>query len=125
MELVEQASIIAIGQTTAPVEADGSVVIFKSTTMLKGEIGPQHTIRLCNKERGSEWFDLRDIRQTYVVFASRDGDCFAPVHGISSVILIEGRNVRTSSILDQPETQPVQAFVTKIRKATMGNHSSR
>ena len=115
-ELVRQSAFIAYGKTVHQYEPGGdSTVLFAPAQILKGAAGINRPIRLCNSPRDVESFDLRKVSADYVVFAAPSGPCFRPIYGISSVIQVESQVAKTLSIAGEPESQPLEVFVSKIR----------
>jgi hypothetical protein len=114
-ELIQQSSVIAYGHIKAGPAESGSVS-FQAVSMLKGTAPvADSTILLCNARPNTEWPDLSKLVGENVLFLKRDGACFNLSHSYRSVIRIRDHRATTIVIKDQPDDQPVDEFLDKVR----------
>jgi hypothetical protein len=113
-ELVDKSQFIAVGRTIRSAAAP-SKVLFQPKEILRGKMLEGGDIVLCNQPDDVESYDLRELEGLYVVFASFEVRCYRPVHGVSSVIRMTDGVAWTVGIYDQPESQPVQEFLGKVK----------
>jgi len=119
-ELVLGSSLIAYGRSipTASSAPQGSantvwlqpISILKGETLVKGK-----KILLCNTPGDIESYDLRDLKEPYVIFAKQVDDCYLPIHGLRSVIQTKDKTIITWNIDGQPDQQSIAAFLAKVR----------
>jgi hypothetical protein len=114
-ELVQQSSVIAYGHIKAGTAGPGSLVSFQAVSMLKGAAPADGTIPLCNARPNTEWPDLSKLVGDNVLFLKRDGACFDLSHSYRSVIRVRDDRAATIVIKDQPDDQPFDDFLGKVR----------
>jgi hypothetical protein len=115
-ELVQQSSVIAYGHIKAGTAGPGSLVSFQAVSMLKGAApAADSTIPLCNARPNTEWPDLSKLIGDNVLFLKRDGACFSLSHSYRSVIRVRDDRAATIVIKDQPDDQPLNEFLGKVR----------
>lgn len=123
-ELVAGSTLIAYGRTETK-DAEASSVGFAVTTFLKM---PSETAekkaRICNDATEIESYDLSLVTRTYVVFAAAKNDCYAPIHGLRSVVQVRDDIALTGNISGQPAEQPLDNLLSKIR-VLVGEQSSK
>jgi hypothetical protein len=119
-ELVEGSDLIVYGQTaqrgSAESATDTSIVWFEPIAILKGSgLAKTQRLPICNTSNDVEAHDLSKFPGKYIVFAKSGDRCSGPIHGISSVIRVDGGIASTISIVDQPAKQARSTFLKKVR----------
>jgi hypothetical protein len=119
-DLVRQSDFVAYGHSKmnpkSPPSLDSSTVAFEPIVVLKvPKERNVSAITLCNTPIDTETYDLTKIKGNYIVFAAKRELCFRPVHGIGSIIMVDEKRARTLAIADEPDSQPIDAFIAKIR----------
>ena len=113
-ELVEGSTVIAYGRSVTDGKSS-PLVVFQTETLLKGpREAAQKTLRICNDPADVESYDLSKVSEPYVVFATGGKDCYTPIHGLRSVVQVREGIALTGNISDQPQEQPVTAFIKKV-----------
>jgi len=119
-ELVRYSDLVFYGETTshvAPLENNPYVIWFRTSSFLKSPIGlDKGDLPICDDMMLRDTIDLRKYPGVYVVFAraNRRG-CYSPVAGYKSLVGIVEGTAQTFNIDEEPDTQPLDAFLTKIR----------
>jgi hypothetical protein len=111
-QLVKDSAFIAYGHS----ESTGNIVVFEPLSRLKGS--PTRfsgRLEICNTPQDSESYDLRQIHGNYIFFAVQDDKCLRPVHGISSIIVVENNMARTAAISDQPRLSRLASLLHRVR----------
>jgi hypothetical protein len=120
-ELVRSSMLIAYGRTvqSSPhaAKTGAGMVLFEPSSILKGKsLVRGNRLALCNTPDDIESYNLREIGGSYLVFARKSGDCFLPIHGLRSVVVVEKDQAATGNIKDEPEEQPIVALLGTVRK---------
>jgi hypothetical protein len=115
-ELVAGSTLIAYGRTETKDAKQSPAVEFEVIALL---LAPSHatkkTFRICNDVSDVESYDLSRVTRSYVVFAAAKGDCYAPIHGLRSVVQIRDKVALTGNISGEPSEQPLDSLLSKIR----------
>jgi hypothetical protein len=119
-ELIRQSQLIVYGHVDAAAKtrslAPASSVRFEASRILKGESSVDGSVvLLCDSRPNSEWPDLSKLAGNNILFLTRDGECFRLSHSYRSLVRIHGNDVSTVTIEDQPEQQPLDQFIEKVR----------
>lgn len=115
-DLVQQSSVIAYGHIKAGPSESGSRVSFQALSMFKGaDSAVDGTILLCNARPNTEWPDVSKLTGENVLFLKRDGACFNLSHSYRSVVRVRDDRATTIVIKDQPDEQPLDEFLRKVR----------
>lgn len=122
-ELIIQSQIIVYGHvgastkkpTSAP-SLSASWVRFKASQVLKGHASIHGgVVFLCNSRPNEEWPDMSTLAGENILFLARHGDCFDLSHKYRSLANVHGDQVSTATIEDQPNAQPLDVFIKKVR----------
>jgi len=139
-ELVRYSDLVFYGETTshaAPLENNPYVIWFKPSSFLRSPIGlDKGDLPICDDRMIRDTIDLRRFPGAYVVFARADRrGCYAPVAGYKSLVGVVKGVAQTFNVDEEPGTQPLDAFLTKIRtliqrgeappEQSLGLHQSR
>jgi hypothetical protein len=116
-EVVAKSSVIVYGHTLKGAKHPPNTVIFEPIRFIKGEKEVNgKAFLVCQKEIFPEGFDLSRLADNYVLLASREGNCFSPVHYMASTILVVNDQAEAGIIMGEPEFQPLEVFLSKILK---------
>jgi hypothetical protein len=116
-ELVQEADLVLYGQTTQHTGTPSKTVAWmKPLAVLKNKkaVATGKDVPVCNGG-DTESVDFNAYPGSYVVFVSKEGDCYSPIAGIRSVVLIRDQVALTARIQGQPERQTLDAFLKEIR----------
>jgi hypothetical protein len=117
-ELVAKSSVIALGHTVKDGQHPPNTVLFEPITVLKGgpEIKRGKVFLACQRKVHADNFDLTELKGDYILFASKEGECYTPFHDMTSTLKIyEKEIVYTWMLLGEPESQPLADFLKKIQ----------
>lgn len=117
-ELVSGATLIAHGRVVGALKSNSHYIQFQPLSILKGgAIGEGEDLQLCNDPTDVETYDLSSADGNYIIFAIAAQGCYAPLHGVRSVVRIQDGAALTGNIEGQPETQLLSVFLRKIAAA--------
>jgi hypothetical protein len=115
-ELVTRSTLVAYGRTETKSADDSSTVTFEIATLLMGPSDvARKTVRICNDVTDVESYDLSRITRSYIVFAAAKDNCYAPVHGLRSVVQVREDAALTANISGEPSEQPLNTLLSKIK----------
>jgi hypothetical protein len=116
-QLVGESTVIAYGHTVNGAQHAPNTVMFEPIAILKGEAEVKgKAFIVCQTRITAENFELSKVKDAYILFASKEGACYSPVHAMASTILVVDDQAKVGAIIDQPEVQPVTEFLNKIQK---------
>jgi hypothetical protein len=115
---VSGATLIAHGRVARASKGNSYYIQFEPLSILKGgAISEGKGLQICNDPNDVEAYDLSSADGTYIIFAIAAHGCYAPLHGVRSVIRIQDGAALTGNIEGQPETQLLSVFLRKIAVA--------
>jgi hypothetical protein len=120
-ELIKKSEIIVYGHFNPLVRGASNqspaVVLFEVESIFKGTVAVVvGIIPLCNlRDEYSDEYDLAKLTGVDILFVSKKGRCYELSHGDRSVVPVYGGGAHTIAIEDQPDEQPLEEFVGKIR----------
>jgi hypothetical protein len=120
-ELTKESQVIVYGRMDVPKESSSARssarLQFKAVRVLKGEsLIRDRVVPLCNERPNTEWPDLSKLVGDAVLFLMQSGDCFDLSHNYRSVVKVHGDRATTAEIKDQPDDQPLDQFLARVRK---------
>jgi len=120
-ELIMQSQVSVYGHVGASTKFQSpapstSWVRFEASQVLKGQASIRGgVVPLCNSRPNEEWPDMSTLAGENILFLARHGDCFNLSHNYRSLANVHGDQVSTMTIGDQPNAQPLDVFVKKVR----------
>lgn len=119
-ELTKQSQVIVYGHLAVAAESSSpssqAWLQFKAVLVVKGASSVrENVIQLCNSRPNLEWPDMSKMAGDTVLFVSQKGDCFDLSHNYRSVVRVRDGRATTGEIKDQPEDQPLDMFLNKVR----------
>ncbi|HZF17086.1 MAG TPA: hypothetical protein VE046_14190 [Steroidobacteraceae bacterium] len=117
-ELVTQSQVIVYGRVVGSPAAlsPQSKVRFEVSTVFKGDsLVHDGAVLLCNSRPNSEWPDVSKVAGNSVLFLAQKEGCLELSHSYRALLKVQGDQISTVTIEDQPDSQPLDQFFKKVQ----------
>ncbi len=118
-------ALVDLEPTQAPSERAKWSPTFRVVKKVKGDTAAGNVIQMCDPAPMSDNPSFSNQAGRYLVFVTPHEDCFAWSWLYRSVLYVQGEQIKTTVLENEPDTQPLDQFIARVERIVAASREAR